>query len=47
MPFALSDRDGSLVHGNDERISVENVKTGTRLMYEIVARLAGARLPAH
>jgi acetylornithine deacetylase/succinyl-diaminopimelate desuccinylase-like protein len=46
VPFALSDRDASLVHGNDERVSLENLKSGARVMYEVVARLAGARLPA-
>jgi acetylornithine deacetylase/succinyl-diaminopimelate desuccinylase-like protein len=44
MPFELSDRDASLVHGNDEHVSLANVKSGTHLMYDIVARLAG---PAH
>jgi acetylornithine deacetylase/succinyl-diaminopimelate desuccinylase-like protein len=34
------------VHGNDERVSLENLKSGARVMYEVVARLAGARLPA-
>jgi acetylornithine deacetylase/succinyl-diaminopimelate desuccinylase-like protein len=42
MPFELSDRDGALVHGNDERISIANLKSGTRLLYELVTRLAGA-----
>jgi acetylornithine deacetylase/succinyl-diaminopimelate desuccinylase-like protein len=46
LPFALSDRDGALVHGNDERISLANLKSGTRLTFELVSRLAGARLPA-
>jgi acetylornithine deacetylase/succinyl-diaminopimelate desuccinylase-like protein len=42
MPFAVREQDASLVHGNDERISVANLKEGTRLLYEITARLAGA-----
>jgi acetylornithine deacetylase/succinyl-diaminopimelate desuccinylase-like protein len=46
LPFALADRDGALVHGNDERISLANLRSGTRLMIEIVSRLAGARPPA-
>jgi acetylornithine deacetylase/succinyl-diaminopimelate desuccinylase-like protein len=46
LPFEFSDRDSSLVHGNDERISLTNLKSGTRLIYEIVSRLAGAQLPA-
>jgi acetylornithine deacetylase/succinyl-diaminopimelate desuccinylase-like protein len=28
--------DGGGVHGNNERISVENVKLGTRVMWELV-----------
>ena len=27
--------------GNDERLSLTNLKSGTRLIYEIVSRLAG------
>lgn len=46
LPFALSDRDGALVHGNDERLSLANLRSGARLTFELVSRLAGARLPA-
>jgi acetylornithine deacetylase/succinyl-diaminopimelate desuccinylase-like protein len=42
MPFVLSDRDAALVHGNDERLSLVNLKSGTRLAHELVAALAGA-----
>ncbi|TMA36245.1 MAG: M20/M25/M40 family metallo-hydrolase [Deltaproteobacteria bacterium] len=44
LPFELSDRDASLVHGNDERISIANLKSGTQLLYELVSRLAGAKV---
>jgi acetylornithine deacetylase/succinyl-diaminopimelate desuccinylase-like protein len=40
MPFKLAARDYDGFHGNDERLSVENVKFGTRALYEIVKRLA-------
>ena len=43
VPFMFSDRDSALVHGNDERITLANLKSGTRLVYELVSRLAGAR----
>jgi acetylornithine deacetylase/succinyl-diaminopimelate desuccinylase-like protein len=43
LPFELSDRDASLVHGNDERIGIANLKSGTRLLYELVSRLASAQ----
>jgi len=41
MPFELSDRDASLVHGNDERLSLANLKSGSHLLYELVSRLVG------
>lgn len=39
-PLKLTDRDLALIHGNDERVSVENVKFGTRILYDIVKRVA-------
>jgi acetylornithine deacetylase/succinyl-diaminopimelate desuccinylase-like protein len=43
LPFVLTDRDAALVHGNDERLTLDNVKSGTRLFYELVAQLARTR----
>lgn len=40
MPFKLTEKEAALLHGNDERLSVDNVKFGTRVMYEIVQELA-------
>ena len=40
MPFKLTEKEAALLHGNDERLSVDNVKFGTRVMYEIVRELA-------
>ena len=40
MPFKLTPKNLGGVHGNDERVSVENVIFGTRVMYEIVRKLA-------
>jgi acetylornithine deacetylase/succinyl-diaminopimelate desuccinylase-like protein len=40
IPFKAQVKDLGTVHGNDERISLENVKFGTRVMYEIVRRMA-------
>jgi len=40
MPFKLTPRDFDGFHGNNERLSVENVHSGMRLLYEIVRRLA-------
>lgn len=39
-PFLLTARDFDGFHGNNERLSVENVVEGTRLMYDIVHGLA-------
>lgn len=36
LPALVAAEDWGRIHGNDERISVENVKLGTRLMLEIV-----------
>ncbi|HUX35121.1 MAG TPA: M20/M25/M40 family metallo-hydrolase [Gemmatimonadaceae bacterium] len=35
-PFLIPEADESGVHGNNERISVQNVRTGTQMMWEIV-----------
>ena len=40
MPFKVPVKELGSIHGNDERISLENVKFGTRVMYEIVRRMA-------
>lgn len=40
LPFKLTARDFDGFHGNNERLSVENVHAGMRLFYEIVRRLA-------
>lgn len=40
MPFKFNGSDIATVHGNDERISVQNIKDGTQMMTEIVTKLA-------
>ncbi len=35
-PFLIPHADESGIHGNDERISIQNVRTGTQMMLEIV-----------
>ncbi len=35
-PFLVPQADKSGVHGNDERLSIQNIRTGTHMMYEIV-----------
>src|SRR4029077_6410599 len=43
-PFALSD-DDDRSHGDDERLSVDNVRFGLEVTYAIVSDVAGARPP--
>jgi acetylornithine deacetylase/succinyl-diaminopimelate desuccinylase-like protein len=43
VPFEVRESAVKTVHGNDERISVENVKRGTRLTFALVKKLAGAQ----
>ena len=38
-PFLIPAADESGVHGNNERLSIANIRTGTQMMYEIVTRM--------
>jgi acetylornithine deacetylase/succinyl-diaminopimelate desuccinylase-like protein len=40
IPFRVPAKELAGIHGNDERLSLENVKFGTRSMVEIVRRLS-------
>lgn len=40
IPVLLEPEDYAGIHGHDERISLENVRLGTRLLWEVVQRLA-------
>src|SRR3989441_9846367 len=42
-PFILGDEEWRRVHGNDERISLENVRAGARAYTELLLQLAGIR----
>jgi acetylornithine deacetylase/succinyl-diaminopimelate desuccinylase-like protein len=39
-PFRLSEEDSRTVHGNDERVTVENLRFGVEFFYRIVERVA-------
>ena len=41
-PFILDDGEWRRVHGNDERISVENIEQGARAYTELLLTVAGA-----
>ncbi len=38
-PFLIPEADEAGVHGNNERLSIANIRTGTQMMYEIVTRM--------
>jgi len=42
-PFLIPENDESGVHGNNERISVANVRKGTEMMVELVRAVAAAK----
>ena len=42
-PYAATDEEGHTEHGNDERIRVEEVRRGPRILFDVVAAVAGAR----
>lgn len=39
IPVLLHEADYAGIHGHDERISLENIRLGTRLIFEVVRRL--------
>ena len=40
-PYTATDAEGSSEHGNDERIRVEEVRRGPRILYDVVMAVAG------
>ncbi|MCG8469684.1 MAG: M20/M25/M40 family metallo-hydrolase [Gemmatimonadetes bacterium] len=44
-PMAVPEEDSPRLHGNDERISIENVRRGTEIMLEILERIAVTPVP--
>ncbi|MGC2195101.1 MAG: M20/M25/M40 family metallo-hydrolase [Terriglobales bacterium] len=42
-PYTATDAEGSTEHGNDERIRVEEVRRGPRILYDVVLAVAGAQ----
>jgi acetylornithine deacetylase/succinyl-diaminopimelate desuccinylase-like protein len=39
-PYAATDEEGNTEHGNDERIRVEEVRRGPRILFDVVAGVA-------
>jgi acetylornithine deacetylase/succinyl-diaminopimelate desuccinylase-like protein len=40
-PYTATDEEGNTEHGNDERIRVEEVRRGPRILFDVVVRVAG------
>jgi len=40
-PYTATEEEGHTEHGNDERIRVEEVRRGPRILFDVVARVAG------
>jgi acetylornithine deacetylase/succinyl-diaminopimelate desuccinylase-like protein len=40
-PYVATDEEGNTEHGNDERIRVEEVRRGPRVLFDVVAAVAG------
>jgi len=40
-PYSATDEEGNTEHGNDERIRVEEVRRGPRILFDVVAAVAG------
>ena len=42
-PYTATDEEGNTEHGNDERIRVEEVRRGPRILFDVVAAVAAAK----
>src|SRR5580700_10651183 len=42
-PYTATEEEGNTEHGNDERIRVEEVRRGPRILFDVVAAVAGSR----
>jgi acetylornithine deacetylase/succinyl-diaminopimelate desuccinylase-like protein len=42
-PYTATEEEGNTEHGNDERIRVEEVRRGPRILFDVVAAVAGGK----
>jgi acetylornithine deacetylase/succinyl-diaminopimelate desuccinylase-like protein len=42
-PYSATEEEGNTEHGNDERIRVEEVRQGPRILFDVVAAVAGSK----
>jgi acetylornithine deacetylase/succinyl-diaminopimelate desuccinylase-like protein len=40
-PYTATDEEGETEHGNDERIRAEEVRRGPKILFDVVAAIAG------
>jgi acetylornithine deacetylase/succinyl-diaminopimelate desuccinylase-like protein len=40
-PYLTTEEEGSTKHGDNERIRVDQVRRGPRVLYDVVAKVAG------
>jgi acetylornithine deacetylase/succinyl-diaminopimelate desuccinylase-like protein len=40
-PYTATEEEGNTEHGNDERIRVEEVRRGPRVLFDVVVKVAG------
>jgi len=40
-PYTATDEEGNTEHGNDERIRIEEVRRGPRILFDVVVKVAG------
>jgi acetylornithine deacetylase/succinyl-diaminopimelate desuccinylase-like protein len=43
-PYTATEEEGNTEHGNDERIRVEEVRRGPRILFDVVAAVARPKL---
>jgi acetylornithine deacetylase/succinyl-diaminopimelate desuccinylase-like protein len=41
-PYAATEEEGNTEHGNDERIRVDEVRRGPKILFDVVATVAGS-----
>jgi len=45
VPFIVTEEEAATMHGNGERVSVENLAAGTRVLYRALVEIAGPGAP--
>ena len=43
IPFLLTAEDYAGIHGHNERVSIQNLRMGSQILFELTRRLTAAR----